>query len=318
MIRLENVSKKYGDQLAVDSVSLSVNSGEKHVLIGTSGSGKTTLLKMINKIIPKSSGDIFVNDINTDQWQDYLLRRKLGYVIQQIGLFPHYTIRQNISLVPGILKWPDSRVKERTFELISMVGLPERMLDMYPDSLSGGQQQRVGIARALAADPEILLMDEPFGALDPITRAGMQQEFIQLPGIENKTVVLVTHDMMEAALLGDKITVLNKGKVCQSSSLAGLLFRPDSEFVSEFLENQREQLEWLAIPVRMVADQLPLAETDGDYPVVSSSLRLSQLPANGRFLVNESGHKYLATRDECLSLYYQNREEIRTKMSADV
>ncbi len=317
MIKLQDVSKVYGDHLAVDKVSLEIGRGQKHVLIGTSGSGKTTLLKMINKLVPKSSGKIFVEEKDTDDWEDVALRRSFGYVIQDVGLFPHYTIAQNIGIVPGILKWTSERVKERTLEVLGMVGLTEKFLDMYPSELSGGQQQRIGIARALAADPSTLLMDEPFGALDPITRSDLQDEFRQLRGVAEKTVILVTHDMMEAAKLGEVITVLNQGRVQQSGSLFELLFRPANDFVRGFLANQQDQLELHALPIRALLPWCQPVSTPEKEIKLAASTPLSSLPSEEEIYVQEGEEAYHLSRRQAFSLYYTHRQSIIDKLLKD-
>lgn len=314
MIKLQDVSKRFGDHLAVNEVSLEIGRGEKHILIGTSGSGKTTLLKMINKLVPKTSGKILVDEIDTEDWEDVALRRSLGYVIQRVGLFPHYTISQNIGVVPGILKWPEDRIQNRILEVLSMVGLTERYLEMYPAELSGGQQQRVGIARALAADPSTLLMDEPFGALDPITRSDLQEEFIQLPGVADKTVILVTHDMMEAAKLGDVITVLDQGKVQQSGSLFELLFRPANDFVKGFLTHQRDQLELHAVPIGALFPWFQSEEPLTSETLLSANEPISILPAEGEVLVRQEDEMFRVTREMCLALFYSRRQIIIDKL----
>ncbi len=315
MISCRDVSKKYDGHVAVDHIHLDFKKGEKHVLIGTSGSGKTTLLKMINKLVSKSAGEILVDGKSTDDWDDVALRRSLGYVIQEVGLFPHYTVGQNIGVVPSILRWPESRVTERTLEVLAMVGLEERYISLFPDALSGGQQQRVGIARALAADPSTLLMDEPFGALDPITRSDLQREFISLPGIADKTVILVTHDMMEAALIGEVITVLDKGQVQQSGTLEELLFSPANDFVKDFLGNHRTQLELRAVKVQSLIPWLTAGESNPSAAKIDSDTSLDALPDNGMLEVNWQGNVYVCTREDCYSLYYQHRGVIIKKLT---
>lgn len=310
MITFRDVSKSYDGHLAVDRINLHISPGEKHILIGTSGSGKTTLLKMINKLIPRSAGKIFVEDQDIDDWDAVHLRRRLGYVIQQVGLFPHLTISQNIGMVPRVLGWPQKKIETRVGEVLLMAGLDARYLPMYPDALSGGQQQRVGIARALAADPDILLMDEPFGALDPITRAGLRQEFTGLPGIRGKTVIMVTHDMQEAAMLGDVITVLDHGRIQQSGKLRDLLFRPANEFVQGFLEDQRETLELQAVPVALLTPWLQEAEPDDEAVLLSPENVLQDVPAGKNTILKADGYTFRATREICLSVFYQHRQRI--------
>ncbi len=194
-------------------VELEIVRGETLVLLGRSGSGKTTTLKLINKLLSPTSGEILVDGQPTHQWDVIRLRRKIGYVIQEVGLFPHYTVEKNIGLVPRIEKWPAERIRQRVAALLALVGLDSRIASRYPWQLSGGQRQRVGVARALAADPPFLLMDEPFGALDPITRAELQKEFASLQARLRKTVIFVTHDLPEALLLASRIVLLEEGRV---------------------------------------------------------------------------------------------------------
>lgn len=194
-------------------LSLEIRRGETLVLLGRSGSGKTTTLKTINRIVTPTSGEVFVDGRSLEAWDIIRLRRMIGYVIQEIGLFPHFTIERNIGLVPRIEKWPEARIRDRVQELLHVVGLNPEISKRYPRELSGGQRQRVGVARALAADPPFLLMDEPFGALDPLTRDELQREFLQLQRRLKKTVVFVTHDLHEALLLGDRIALMEAGRL---------------------------------------------------------------------------------------------------------
>lgn len=198
----------------LSGISLEVHQGETIALLGRSGSGKTTMLKLINRLRVCTSGSIFVEGHNLLEWDSIRLRRRIGYVIQEVGLFPHLTVEENVSLVPALEKWPAARIKDRFAEVMHLVGMkPEEYAARYPRNLSGGQRQRVGVARALAADPAILLMDEPFGALDPVTRAELQQEFLALARRVSKTIVLVTHDVREALLLGSRVVLLDAGRI---------------------------------------------------------------------------------------------------------
>lgn len=216
MLTLENVSKTYrGGKKAVNNVNLKIAKGEFICFIGPSGCGKTTTMKMINRLIEPSAGKIFIDGENIMDQDPVELRRKIGYVIQQIGLFPHMTIQQNISLVPKLLKWPEQQRKERARELLKLVDMGPEYVDRYPHELSGGQQQRIGVLRALAAEPPLILMDEPFGALDPITRDSLQEEFKKLQKTLHKTIVFVTHDMDEAIKLADRIVILKAGEIVQ-------------------------------------------------------------------------------------------------------
>ena len=256
-IVVDRVSKIFGNKVAVDNISFTVDEGENVVLLGTSGCGKTTTLRMINRLTEVTSGSISVAGKNIEDVSPEELRRSIGYVLQHNGLFPHYTIAENIAIVPELLKWPKQKIIKRTTELLEQLRLPQDYLSLYPQQLSGGQQQRVGLARALAADPPVLLMDEPFGALDAVTRAGITHEFSQLEVLKNKTIVLVTHDIREAFDLGDKILLMDKGKIVQEGSPADLLFNPVNNFVSFFFEDQRMQLELNAVLLKDIWDYLP-------------------------------------------------------------
>ncbi|UTL72063.1 choline ABC transporter ATP-binding protein OpuBA [Bacillus halotolerans] len=240
MLTLENVSKTYkGGKKAVNNVNLKIAKGEFICFIGPSGCGKTTTMKMINRLIEPSAGKIFIDGENIMEQDPVELRRKIGYVIQQIGLFPHMTIRQNISLVPKLLKWPEQQRKERAREPLKLVDMGPEYLDRYPHELSGGQQQRIGVLRALAAEPPLILMDEPFGALDPITRDSLQEEFKKLQKTLHKTIVFVTHDMDEAIKLADRIVILKGGEIVQIGTPDDILRNPANEFVEEFIGKER-------------------------------------------------------------------------------
>jgi len=242
VIRLDHVTKRYGDgQVAVDDLSLEIADGELCVLVGPSGCGKTTTMRMINRLIEPTSGQILVGGEDVRTLDPVHLRRRIGYVIQQIGLFPHMTIAENVATVPRLLGWRRDRIHARVDELLELVRLPAGAYrDRYPHQLSGGQRQRVGVARALGADPDVLLMDEPFGAIDPITREELQDEFLRLQGEMRKTVVFVTHDIEEAVKLGDRIAILRQGGVlAQHDSPAEILGAPASEFVADFVGADR-------------------------------------------------------------------------------
>lgn len=240
MIEFKNVTKLYPNgKKAVDDISLSFDKGEFIVFIGTSGSGKTTSMRMINRMLEPSSGQILINGEDIQKQNAVELRRKIGYVIQQIGLMPHMTILQNIVLVPKLLGWSEEKQQEIAKELISKVDLPADFLDRYPSELSGGQQQRIGVIRALAADQDIILMDEPFGALDPITRDALQELLKHLQQELGKTVVFVTHDMDEALKLADRIVIMAEGKVVQFDTPDNILKSPANEFVESFIGEER-------------------------------------------------------------------------------
>lgn len=240
MLEFKNVSKVYsGNKVAVKDINLTFNKGEFIVFIGTSGSGKTTCMRMINRMIDPTSGEILINGKNIKDINPVDLRRSIGYVIQQIGLLPHMTIYENIVLVPRLLKWSEDKQKKIAHELLKKVDLDESFLDRYPSELSGGQQQRVGVIRALAANQEIILMDEPFGALDPITRDNLQKLMKHLQQEMGKTLVFVTHDMDEALLLADRIVVMDKGQVVQFDTPDNIIQNPATEFVENLLGEDR-------------------------------------------------------------------------------
>jgi len=242
MIRLSNVTKTFPGQSvpAVGDLSFDIEEGEIVVLVGPSGCGKTTTLKMINRLVEATDGTIEVAGTDIMSVEAPILRQGIGYVIQRIGLFPHRTIGENIGTVPGLLGWDKDRIQDRVTELIELVGLEQEMKNRYPSELSGGQQQRVGVARALAADPPVLLMDEPFGAVDPIVRSRLQDELLDLQQRVRKTIVFVTHDIDEAIQLGDRVAILNVGGVLeQYASPAEILSHPANSFVEEFLGEDR-------------------------------------------------------------------------------
>ncbi|ORM55299.1 glycine/betaine ABC transporter ATP-binding protein [Pantoea conspicua] len=263
MITLENLTKTFTQKngttmKAVDNVSLEVPAGEMCVLLGPSGCGKTTTLKMINRLIPATSGRILINGEDTSTQDTTTLRRNIGYVIQQIGLFPNMTIEENITVVPRMLGWDKKRCRERATELMSMVALdPNKFLHRYPREMSGGQQQRIGVIRALAADPPVLLMDEPFGAVDPINREVIQNEFLDMQRQLKKTVMLVSHDIDEALKLGDRIAVFGQGKIVQCASPDELLATPANEFVGSFVGQDRTLKRLLLVQAGDVTDQQP-------------------------------------------------------------
>lgn len=240
MVEFKNVSKIYpGDKVAVENINLRIERGEFVCFIGTSGGGKTTTLRMINGMLIPTGGDITVDGKNIHDIDPIELRRSIGYVIQNIGLMPHMTIRDNIALVPKLLKWPKEKRDARAKELIKMVELPEEFLDRYPSELSGGQQQRIGVIRALAADQQIILMDEPFGALDPLTREALQRLVKRLQQQMGRTIIMVTHDMDEAIRLADRIVIMDQGHIIQNASPDDVLTHPANEFVANLIGPER-------------------------------------------------------------------------------
>ncbi|HLK09594.1 MAG TPA: ATP-binding cassette domain-containing protein [Candidatus Angelobacter sp.] len=232
-----------GNRALISDLNLSIRRAETLMLLGRSGSGKTTTLKLINRLLEQSEGRVLVDGHSTAEWDVIRLRRHIGYAIQEAGLFPHYTVKDNVALVPRLERWDVARIDARVREVLQLVGLPfGEYADRYPDQLSGGQRQRVGLARALAADPEILLMDEPFGALDPITRAELQHEFMQLKKRLSKTIVFVTHDVAEALMLGDRIALIDSGKLKGVFAPAEFLRSPDESvqpYVNAFRATQQ-------------------------------------------------------------------------------
>ncbi|BGE81231.1 betaine/proline/choline family ABC transporter ATP-binding protein [Staphylococcus petrasii] len=240
MLSIRNLSKVYaGGKKAVDNMNIDIESGDFVAFIGTSGSGKTTALRMINRMIESTEGEITIDGKNIRQMNAVELRRSIGYVIQQIGLMPHMTVKENIVLVPKLLKWSQEKKDEKAKELINLVDLPEEYLDRYPSELSGGQQQRIGVVRALAAEQDIILMDEPFGALDPITRDTLQDLVKKLQKQLGKTFIFVTHDMDEAIKLADKICIMTNGKVVQYDTPDNILRAPANDFVKDFIGQNR-------------------------------------------------------------------------------
>ena len=240
MIKFEDVSKSYKKKSVLKDVSFEIEDGEFVCLLGLSGCGKTTILKMINKLITPTEGKISINDDDISKINDIELRRKIGYVIQQTGLFPHMTVRENIELIPKLQKKDKEKINKKTYELLDMIGLEaDEYLDLYPTQMSGGQQQRIGVARAFANDPDIILMDEPFSALDPITRNNLQDELLEIQSRVKKTIVFVTHDISEAIKLADRICLINEGRIQQYASPEDILKHPANDFVQNFIGKKR-------------------------------------------------------------------------------
>ena len=240
-VRLQQVTKKYDELFAVEQLDLDLQGGELLILIGPSGSGKTTTLRMINRLIEPDDGVITINDHDIMEFDPVRLRRNIGYVIQDIGLFPHMTIKENIGLVPRLEGWSDQEISDRVKHLLDFVSLPpESFMDRYPGQLSGGQQQRVGLARALAMDPPLLLMDEPFGALDPILRKQLQDEFNVIKQEIGRTILFVTHDIDEAFKLGDRIGIMSDAKLIQIGTPEELILHPENELVSDIVDAKRK------------------------------------------------------------------------------
>ena len=304
MIEFRGVSKTYpgSDRPVVNDLSFEVPEGEICVLVGPSGCGKTTSMRMVNRLIEPTEGEILIDGEPNTAMSGTQLRRKIGYAIQQIGLFPHRTIAENIATVPGLLGWEKGRIRSRVDELLELVGLdPDDYRDRYPAELSGGQQQRVGVARAMAADPPIMLMDEPFGAVDPITRERLQDEFLRIQEDIKKTIVFVTHDIDEAIKMGDKIAILKQGGfLAQYETPEEILANPNSEFVASFVGNDRilKRLSLTRVgdlqlePANGNAEGLP--RIDGNLTVRDA---LSELIGSGRSeaVVENDGERGLLT-----------------------
>jgi len=278
MITLEELTKKYGNTTVVDRVSLTVQRNSITVIVGTSGSGKSTLLRMINRLVEPSGGRVLLDGADTRAEAAYLLRRRIGYAIQGHGLFPHRTVAENIATVPRLLKWDERRIRERVAELLRVFQLdPQAYAAVYPHQLSGGQQQRVGVARALAAEPEVLLMDEPFGALDPIIRDKAQEDLLAIQQRFGTTIVLVTHDMDEAFRLGDQVAVMSEGRLLQYDRPAVLLTRPADAFVARLTGLADRAIRLLSLTT--AGDAALPGSGDGPAVPASASLReaLSEL-----------------------------------------
>jgi osmoprotectant transport system ATP-binding protein len=278
MIEIDEVTKSYGNRRVVDRLSLTVGAGELCVLLGSSGCGKSTMLRMINRLIPTDSGSIRVGGEDVASVSAEALRRRIGYAIQSIGLFPHWTIEDNIATVPRLLKWREARVRDRVSELLELFRLdPPTYRSKYPHQLSGGEQQRVGVARSLAADPELLLMDEPFAAIDPITRDALQAELAHIHRASGKTVVFVTHDIEEALRLATVIAIMDRGRIVQLGTPLDILEHPANDFVRDFVGRQGLGLKLLS--VRRIADRLRSGETAEGEPLALDASLVEALSA---------------------------------------
>ena len=296
MITLERLTRRYGDATAVDDVSMHMEAGTITAIVGTSGSGKSTLLRMINRLIEPTSGRVLIDGRDTTTEPPHLLRRHIGYAIQGLGLFPHRSVADNIATVPRLLGWDAARVRARVHELLEVFQLdPATYADKFPHELSGGQQQRVGVARALAAEPRVLLMDEPFGALDPIIRSKAQDDLLDIQRRFGTTVVVVTHDMDEAFRLGHRVAVMSRGRLLQYDRPAALITRPADPFVAQLIGLGDRSLKLLSLTA---AGEIAAAGTvNGPMIAASLSLRdtLSELVWHGVEAANLSGPDGTAT-----------------------
>lgn len=289
MIQFINVSKAYKEHNVIENINLEINKGELVVLIGPSGCGKTTILKMINRLIEPSDGQIKINGTDIEAQDPIELRRNIGYVIQQTGLFIHMTVRENIEIIPRLAKMPVSEIVNRTVKLMETVGLPEEFLDRYPNHLSGGQQQRVGVARAFAMNPYIILMDEPFSALDPLTRSQLQDELVSLQSKLHKTIVFVTHDMDEAVKIADRICILQGGRILQYDTPENILKNPAHGFVSEFVGSKRI---WSS-PQLIRAKDIMITSPKTTYPYVPMFKGLEKMridKVDSLIVIDEDNH----------------------------
>ena len=290
MIKLDMVTKVYPDETeAVKEVSFEVEAGELCVLLGPSGCGKTTTMKMINRLIPITGGKIYIDGVDNTKMDENELRRNIGYAIQDIGLFPHMTVAQNIETVPALKGWPKAERSKRAEELLELVGMDsDEFTNKYPSELSGGQCQRVGVARALGADPPILLMDEPFGAIDPITRVRLQDEFLKIQQEIRKTIIFVTHDIYEAIKMGDKVALMKEGKLVQYDTPANLLYRPMNAFVEDFVGADRALKGLQLIRVKEVMRSSP-PMVKAEEKVEAAGERMEQEGISWLVVVNDDG-----------------------------
>jgi len=278
--RLEKVTKKYGDRFAVKNLNLEIQGGELLILIGKSGSGKTTALRMINRLIEPDSGSISVNGIDVREFDPILLRRNIGYVIQNIGLLPHLRVSENVGLILKLESWKEEKIRERVRYLLNLVSLPPQIfMGRYPHELSGGQQQRVGLARAMAMNPPLFLMDEPFGALDPLLRSQLQDEFCKIKKELGRTIVFVTHDINEAFRLGDRIAVMNNAELVQVGTPEELIFSPVNDMVAEIVDSKRKYRHIDALKVRDIMQ--PLEKRYILHPGLSAALALDYMAKVG-------------------------------------
>ncbi|HEV2009688.1 MAG TPA: ABC transporter ATP-binding protein [Candidatus Limnocylindria bacterium] len=288
-VEFRDVTKRYADQAAVDRLSLTVPAGKICILVGPSGSGKTTSLKMVNRLIEPTSGAILIDGHDVTTEEPTQLRRRIGYVIQQVGLFPHQTIAENVATVPRLLGWTTQRIDARVAELLALVGLdPARYAKRYPAQLSGGERQRAGVARALAAEPPVMLMDEPFGAVDPIVREHLQSELLRIQRDQGTTVLFVTHDIDEAIRLGDRVAIMRDGRLIQYAPPGELLAHPADDFVAQFVGSDRglKRLGLLTVGGADLDTTVDHSTVDRTAPVLAPSTTLRD--ALVRMLASES------------------------------
>lgn len=305
MIRFENVTKQYNDKIAVDNISFDIAEGEFFVLIGPSGSGKTTTLKMINRLIPLSKGYIYFKEKPISDYKLDEMRWDIGYVLQQIALFPHMTIKENISQVPLMKKWSKDKIDAQADRLLDMVGLPAlEFKNRYPNELSGGQQQRVGVVRALMADPPVILMDEPFSALDPLSREKLQDDLIRLQSEIHKTIVFVTHDISEALKLGDRICLMNEGHIEQIGTPDAFINHPNNAFVKSFIGENVNHTTYVRNYIESEKNVVATAVIDANAPSKEMFKLLSQ-------------HDYLTVTEAGQTIGIISRDNVFTQLSQE-
>jgi osmoprotectant transport system ATP-binding protein len=300
-VEFRDVTKRYADQVAVDGLSLTVPAGRICILVGPSGSGKTTSLKMVNRLIEPSAGAILIDGHDVTKEDPVQLRRRIGYVIQQVGLFPHQTVAENVATVPRLLGWTKQRIDARVTELLALIGLdPGRYAKRYPAQLSGGERQRAGVARALAAEPPVMLMDEPFGAVDPIVRDHLQSELLRIQRELGTTVLFVTHDIDEAIRLGDRVALMRDGRLVQYAPPGELLAHPADDFVAQFVGADRglKRLEVLTVGGADIDPSVIREKVDANAPLLQPSMTLRQalalmLQSDAHVGVVVDGDRYL-------------------------
>lgn len=306
MIEFENVTKVYsGDIVAIEDISFEIEAGTTTVLVGPSGCGKTTTMKLVNRLIEPTEGTVYFNGTDIAEIDEIELRRNIGYVIQEIGLFNHMTVAENVGTVPKLKGWDDDRIKERVHELLDLMDLPaEEYGDQHPTELSGGQRQRVGVARALASDPDVMLMDEPFGALDPVTREELQNEFLDIQGELDVTILFITHDIEEALKMGDRIAIFDVGELVQYDTPRNILESPKNDFVRDFIGQDRELKKLRVTPIKNVmhkSNGKSLPDIKPVSPSDTAQIALSRLleTENDRLPVAREGEVvgYIEERD---------------------
>ena len=315
-INIDNVTKKYGSVIAVEEVSLDIQGGELLILLGPSGCGKTTLLRMINRLVEIDEGKILINTRDIRDFDPVLLRKNIGYVIQQIGLFPHMTVKENIGLVPKLEGWSEKRITGKVRELLELVSLPpDQFINRRPKQLSGGQQQRIGLARAMVMDSPLLLMDEPFGALDPILRKQLQEEFISIKEKLQRTIIFVTHDIEEAFRLGDRIAILKDGQLIQLATKNELLVNPANDFISDIVDSKKKFRHLDNLTVQDI--MLPLKEKYifGANQIAESAIQ-NMLENNIEFGIVLENHQYIGTIK--LNQLYAHPKIILSKLASEV